>query len=90
MVKPGHQRFLLFLVSLILTVMVLPGEMVWANENKGIQVDVTLQPDGSARIREVWDMVVDEGTELYKPMTMLDDQELVDYQVKVDGQPLTY
>ncbi|MDK6232805.1 DUF2207 domain-containing protein [Aerococcus sp. UMB10185] len=90
MVKPGHQRFLLFLVSLILTVMVLPGEIVWANENKGIQVDVTLQPDGSARIREVWDMVVDEGTELYKPMTMLDDQELVDYQVKVDGQPLTY
>lgn len=90
MVKAGRQRSLLFLVSLILSLIVIPGERVWANENKGIQVEVTLHQDGSASIRELWDMVVDEGTELYKPMTMLEDQELVNYQVKVDGQALTY
>lgn len=58
-----------------------------ANEINRLDVDVTLEADGSARIVETWDMSNDEGTEVYKPLEIESAQELTDFEVKMDGQP---
>lgn len=53
-----------------------------------IDVNVSLYPDGSAVIRECWDVTVDGITEWYLTRDNLGDMEISDFAVKVDGNEL--
>lgn len=61
-----------------------------ALRNEGILVDVEIRSDGSAYITETWNMSIDEGTELYKPLHLTKEQKLTEYTVKMDGISLEY
>lgn len=63
-------------------------QSVLANEINAIDVDVTLQSDGSALIHETWDMNTDEGTEIYKGLNLEDVQDISNFTVSMDGQPM--
>lgn len=59
-----------------------------ANELNNLDIEVTLQADGKAHIVETWDMSTDEGTEIYKPMELETEQELTNFEVSMNGQPM--
>lgn len=63
-------------------------QSVLANEINSIDVDVTLQSDGSALIHETWDMNTDEGTEIYKGLNLKDVQDISNFTVSMDGKPM--
>lgn len=54
----------------------LPARTLAANRVHEIAVDVTLYPDGSAHVVQIWDGSFDEGTECYFPVTNLDGMTL--------------
>lgn len=54
-----------------------------------IAMDVTLKEDGTAHIKEVWDMSVNEGTEVYKIFNNMGESELENLQVR-DENGLKY
>lgn len=84
-----HQKAIQLLIAFgALILFWVTPESVFANEIKAIDVDVTLQSDGSALIQEVWDMNTDEGTEVYKGLNLEDVQELSNFTVSMDGQPM--
>ncbi len=61
-----------------------------ANEIYSIDVNVELNKDGSAHITEVWNMKVDKGTEVYKPMSNLGNSEISNFTVKDEDRVYTY
>lgn len=84
-----HQKAIQLLIAFgALILFWVTPESVFANEIKAIDVDVTLQSDGSALINEVWDMYTDEGTEVYKGLNLEDAQGLSNFTVSMDGQPM--
>jgi len=46
-----------------------------------IEINYLLLQDGSARIREIWDMETEEGSEVYIPRQNLGDMEISDFSV---------
>ncbi len=79
--------------SLILTalaVLSLTGQTALAqNKVHDVDVTVTLATDGSAHIREVWDMTLSRGTEVYLGRENLGDISILDLTVS-DDQGETY
>ena len=79
--------------SLILTalaVLSLTGQTALAqNKVHDVDVTVTLSTDGSAQIREVWDMTLSRGTEVYLGRENLGDIKILDLTV-FDDQGVTY
>lgn len=57
-------------VLLIIGIFVLGINGVSANTLKNLDINIYLDKNGNASVTEVWDMNVDEGTEVYKPMNM--------------------
>jgi len=53
-------------------------------------MDIYLNQDGSANITEVWDVKASSGSEWYKTMYNLGNQELTNFMVKMDGSNLTF
>lgn len=60
-----------------------------ANTLYGIDIKVNLKQDGSASITETWNMMVDKGTEVYKPMSNLGNSHISNFSVK-DESGLKY
>lgn len=60
-----------------------------ANEISNVSVDVQLQSSGTAHIVEKWQADLDEGSELYKPLTLESNQTIENYEVKINGQEMT-
>lgn len=54
---------------------------VKANEIYSIDVYAQLHENGSATIKEVWNMKVDKGTEVYKPMSNLGNSKISNFTV---------
>ena len=63
---------------------------VYADHIYNIDMDIYLEEDGTARITEVWDVQADSGTEWYKQMYNLGNQELSNFTVSMDGRNLQY
>lgn len=53
-----------------------------ANDLYNLDITADIKEDGNAHITEVWDMYLDDGTELYKPMGNLDNMEISNFTVK--------
>lgn len=84
-----HQKAIEFIIAFgALVLFWVAPQSVFANEINAIDVDVTLQSDGSALIREKWDMNTDEGTEIYKGLNLEGVQDISNFTVSMDGQPL--
>lgn len=46
-----------------------------------IDIDIKLNPNGSASFTEIWDVTVTDGTEFYVPVYGLDGREITDFTV---------
>ena len=75
---------------LLLTVLAaLAGTLaVSAQTLRDIDIRAVLNEDGSARITQVWDATVVDGTEMYLPISNLGKMEVEDFSVREGG--LTY
>ena len=74
-------KYLLF--TLLVTFISLGA--VSANELYNLDIDVIINKDGSAHIKEIWDMKVNQGTEVYKPMD-IDSDRLTNFTVADEKQ----
>lgn len=61
-----------------------------ANTIYSIDVTAVLDEDGNAKITEIWDMSVDKGTEVYKPMGSLGNSEISNFHVSENGSSYIY
>ena len=67
---------------LIISIVFLFGiNNVSANELKSLDIEIYIDENGDAEVTEIWDMYVDKGTEVYKPMN-LGDRKLTDFTVE--------
>ena len=74
--------------KLLLTVLaVLAGTLcVHAQTLRDIDIRAELLPDGSARITQIWDATVVDGTEMYIPISNLGEMTVRDLAVSENGQ----
>lgn len=61
-----------------------------ANTIYSIDITAVLDEYGNAKITEVWDMSVDKGTEVYKPMGSLGNSEISNFHVSENGKRYNY
>lgn len=75
---------------LMMSIMFVLGiNRVSANTLKSLDINVYIGENGSANITEVWNMNVNKGTEVYKPMYNLGDRTLSNFKVR-DEKGTTY
>ena len=56
-----------------------------------IDIEMEIQNDGSAKIKQTWDIETDFGTEFYIPMTNMGDMEIQDFRVTDEnGKTFTF
>jgi hypothetical protein len=60
---------------------------VYAQTLRDLDIRAELLPDGSARITQVWDATVVDGTEMYIPISNLGKMTVQDLSVSENGQP---
>lgn len=60
-----------------------------SNKINSINVETILDENGNGKITEVWDMVLSEGTEVYKPMGDLGNSKITNFRV-IDEQGNIY
>lgn len=72
----------------IFMILIMPMSVSASNEIYDIDIDIYLNQDGSANIRETWDVDGEDGTEWYKVMNNLRESELSNFSVSMDGMTL--
>ena len=77
------------IIFLFIIIMLFPIYVKADNIYK-IDMTINLTEEGNANITEVWDVSADSGTEWYKQLYNLKNQELYNFEVSMDGNPLTY
>lgn len=55
-----------------------------------VKMDINILEDGTANVEEIWDVKADSGSEWYKTMYELNNSELTNYKVTMDGNELSY
>ena len=55
-----------------------------------IDMNIYLEENGDMRVSEVWDVKAFDGSEWFKQVLNLNNQEIKDYSVSMDNYPLTY
>ncbi len=63
--------------------------VVHANDIKSIDMDIYVDNNGNAHIKETWVADLDSGTEGYKPYYNLGTSEIIDYTVKMNDIEFT-
>ena len=63
---------------------------VFADTIYNLDMNVYLNKDGSANITEIWDVQADSGSEWYKQLYGLGNQEISNFKVYMDDRALTY
>ncbi len=61
-----------------------------SNKIKNIDIVVYIDENGTANIRETWNVDGSDGTEWYKVVNLPEDMVLTDFKVSMDGNELTY
>ena len=74
---------------ILLFVLVCP-RLVMADHIYDIKMDIYLEKNGSANITETWDVKADSGSEWYKQLYNMGNQELSNFKVSMDGRELEY
>ncbi len=69
---------------------ILAGCLAFAQSVNDLDITVRIQPDGSARIVQVWDVDIVDGTEWYVPVTGLGEMMVKDFSVSENGQAFFY
>ena len=77
--------YFLFGLSLMLV-----ASIVDANTIKSIDVTMELDKMGNAKVTEVWDMNITEGTEVYKPIGDLGNGDISNFRVSMNGKAFSY
>ena len=77
-------------IMLFILLVILFPTTALADHIYNINMDITLSKDGTANITEVWDVRADSGSEWYKQLLNLGTEELSNFQVSMDGTPMTY
>ena len=77
---------------LFFSLLLLFSMVCFAKANTIYSIDITAVLDeyGNAKITEVWDMSVDKGTEVYKPMGSLGNSEISNFHVSENGKRYNY
>jgi len=70
---------------LILIFGLLVSVNVYANELHDIKMDIYLNKDGTAHIKETWQATLSQGTEGYKPYYNLGDATITNFKVEMGG-----
>ena len=55
-----------------------------------VTMDINILEDGTANVKEIWDVKASSGSEWYKTMYELNNSELTNYKVTMDGKELSY
>ena len=63
---------------------------VYADTIYKVDMDVYLDEYGNANITETWDVKANSGSEWYKQLYNMGNQELSDFKVYMDGEALTF
>ena len=63
---------------------------VFADHIYKIDMSIHINKDGTANIQEIWDVKASSGSEWYKQLYNLGNQEVSKFKVSMDGKPLTY
>ncbi len=77
-------RFLLFLIFSFLFV-----NVVYANDIKEINMDIYLDNNGNAHIKEKWIVNATSGTEIYRTYNNVGSSTITDYKVYLNNQEFT-
>lgn len=75
------------LYILIISLLFIPN--VLANEINKISMDVLINADGSAKIKETWSVYSSSGTEIYKTYNNVGTSEFKDFKVSLNGREFT-
>lgn len=75
------------LYILIISLLFIPN--VLANEINKISMDVFINADGSAKIKETWSVYSSSGTEIYKTYNNVGTSEFKDFKVSLNGREFT-
>ena len=79
------KKLILFLLMFILFPISVKADHIY-----NIRMNIYLDENGSANITEVWDVKANGGSEWYKQLYNLGNQELSDFTVSVDGNNMNY
>lgn len=63
--------------------------IVYADRINKISMDIYLDKEGNASIKEVWDVQADSGSEWYKQLFNTGNEKISDFKVSMDGVELT-
>jgi len=61
-----------------------------ANSISSINMDIYVDNNGTAHIKETWNTYLNEGTEGYKPYYNLGNSEIKNFKVSLNNQPFIY
>ena len=78
-----------FKYILVLITSFLLMNVVHANDIKSINMDIYIDNNGNANIKETWVADLNSGTEGYKPYYNLGTSEIKDFKVKLDDREFT-
>ena len=77
-----------FVFSLFVILFGLTG--VKADKTYSIDVTMTLDSKGNARVVEKWDFKATDGTEIYKPIGELGNSKITNFKASMDGTEFTF
>ena len=78
------KKLMLFLIIMLCPI------LVHADHIYNIDMDIYLEKNGTAKITEIWDVKADSGTEWYKSLYNLGNEEVSNFAVSMDGSSLSY
>src|SRR5699024_1593867 len=79
--------WLLFLACIVSFFVLGNSQKVVAEQTVNrMNIDVSLNDQGTATITENWSVTADEGSEIYKVVKLVGPQALSNYQVSMDGR----
>ena len=79
------KKILLFLMMMLFMPLSVLADTIYS-----VSMNVNILEDGTANIVEKWDVKADSGSEWYKTMYELNNSELTNYKVLMDGSELKY
>nr|MBP3258928.1 DUF2207 domain-containing protein [Bacilli bacterium] len=82
------KRIKYFVFSLFVVLFGLAG--VKADKTYSIDVTMTLDSNGNAKVVEKWDFKADSGTEIYKPIGELGNSQITNFKASMDGADFTF
>ena len=77
-------------IAVFLIMMFILPISAFADTIYSVNMDINILKDGTTNIKETWDVKADSGSEWYKTMYKLNNSELTNYKVLMDGKELNY